>query len=85
MERGVGANTVKGKNPNAIKIQMPEIMVLKVQTQFCWIFSLGKVQVECAWQKHVSVVIEIVLLFLEVAPGPSVKSKGNASVCFHDL
>lgn len=27
MERGVGANTVKGKNPNAIKIQMPEIMV----------------------------------------------------------
>lgn len=27
MERGVGAYTVKGKNPNAIKIQMPEIMV----------------------------------------------------------
>lgn len=23
----MGANTVKGKNPNAIKIQMPEIMV----------------------------------------------------------
>ena len=33
---------------------------------------------------HVSVVIETVLLFLEVAPGPSVRSKGKPPDCFLD-